>query len=397
MKPSLILSLLLLVSHGIDAAPRSWQQPNFVLLVAADLGREWLGCYGGEEIGTPEMDRLAANGLRFEACYAGAMPSISRVELLTGRYPFRTGWMWENDVPRFGPPELEPGREFTFARLLKAVGYQTAFAGVWGLNKVPENAASLRMHGFDASRVTTDLAAVESHVGGFMEAVKETPFCVCAFLPPVLESSGFREHVLAIDGMVGRLTAKLRELELDRRTVVILTAAGGTDGLEARAWDGQRVKGGRGTLLEVGINVPLIISGSYWVKRGQVTRDLVDLSDLMPTVVDLAGGRLPKGLELDGRVCSDLLSGRGLTQPREWIMAQHGHERVIRNARYKLYSNGRCYDVVADPLERHNLARSSNSEMIGERERLAMILRSLPEDRPLAFPYASRMIVRRPR
>jgi arylsulfatase A-like enzyme len=93
MKSSLFLFAFLLCLRCEGAAPRFWQQPNFVLLVAEDLGREWLGCYGGEEVKTPEIDRLAANGTRFVACYAGPMPSISRVELLTGRYPFRTGWM----------------------------------------------------------------------------------------------------------------------------------------------------------------------------------------------------------------------------------------------------------------------------------------------------------------
>ncbi|MBL6765656.1 MAG: sulfatase-like hydrolase/transferase [Verrucomicrobiae bacterium] len=379
-----------------SAAPRSWQQPNFVILVAEDLGREWLGCYGGQELKTTEIDRLAANGARFETCYAAPMPSISKVELLTGRYPFRSGWMWENDVPKSGPPELDPGREIVFARLLKDVGYTTGFAGVWNLNRPDEEGGLFRRHGFDRALPSGNLGAISDFVSGFLEESREAPFAVCAFLPSAASGAGFKDHVLGLNELVGRLMQRIHRLKLDSRTIVILTSACGTDGLVAKAWNNLHVKGGKGTLREVGINVPLIVSGSYWVKRGEVIRHLADFTDLLPTLLDLAGARPPKDRVIDGRSFAEALSGRELLNPREWILSQQGGDRVVRNPRYKLYSSGRYYDVLADPLESANLARTSNSEMIAERERLAAILRALPRDEPLAFPYARRIIVRRP-
>lgn len=398
----LLLFSLTLITVCCDAARRSWQQPNVVLLVAEGLGREWLGCYGGQEVLTPEIDRLAANGVRFETCYAAPMPSISRVELLTGRYPFRNGWLWENDVPTYGPPELDSEREICFPRVLQKAGYHTLIAGVWGLNDLSRGGEVLRAHGFDEQRVSTKEKALtrselDRSVEEFITAKRDQPFLACYFVPAAPSPTEFKQHVLGLDRLVGRLTEVIRQEELDRQTMVVLTSACGAEGVGVRAWDGRWVKGGKGTLTDVGINVPLIVSGSYWVERGRTSRQLVDFTDLLPTLADLAGARLPHDRTLDGRSFVGLLNGRGMRNPREWVFSQHGANRIVRNARYKLYSNGRYYDVLSDPLEEQNLHRTNNSEMIAERERLAKILRSLPADEPLAFPYARRIIVRRPR
>ncbi len=147
-------------------------------------------------------------------------------------------------------------------------------------------------------------------------------------------------------------------------------------------------------MTDVGINVPLIVSGTYRVRRGQVIRELVDFSDVFPTLIELAGGRLPRDQKIDGRSFAGLLKGQPGV-PREWIFSQYGSDRVIRNAQYKLYSNGRLYNLLGDPLEENNLARANVSEAIAERERLNVLLNALPEDAPLNFPYARRLMIRR--
>jgi len=379
--------LLLILWFAAGAAPEAAtraDKPNFLLLVADDLGREWLGCYGGQELQTPHLDRLANGGTRFETCYASSHGSVSLTELLTGRYPFRNGWMWDNDVPRWGPPSLRPEKETTFVRLLRDAGYATCFSGTWALNDLEKEPEALREHGFDEQRS-------EGGVVRFMKENQDRPFL--AWVEIATPPGEGKANARRIDDLVGTFVKAIETLKLYRETIVIFTSLNGSDGTTARAWD-RLVRGGKGRMTETGINVPLIVSGTYRVRRGQVIRQLVDFSDLFPTVLKLAGVRRVSGKVIDGRSFDWLLSGRG-GQPREWIFAQYGTYRVIRNGQYKLYSNGRFYNLQSDPLEEQNLARTNNSEAIAERERLAALLKAMPADQPLNFPYARRLMIRR--
>ncbi len=417
-------------------------KPNFVVIVVEDLGREWVSCYGSEENNTPNIDQLAREGVRFETCYASTQGSVSRVELLTGRYPFRTGWMWHNDVPQWGPPFFDWSKEITFARILKQAGYATAIAGRWGLNDLREHKDALKFHGFDEhcvwpgaekgeagdqspywnsivqrndQRIDSDKNTFvpdvfADFVVDFMKRNREQPFL--AYYPmllagkpwpslPANSGRGLNEHdafqalIGQIDATVGKLLRAVEELKLSRRTIIVLTSGCGSDGTSAKAW-GATVKGGKGRLTERGVNVPLIVHGIGQVSGGRVAKELVDFSDIFPTLCELASSRVPGSVQIDGKSFAHYLRGGSARQPREWVLAQYGHDRVIREARYKLYSNGRFYDVLNDPLETQNLTSANVSEIIGVKERLATVLRSLPKDQPLNFPMTRRMIVRRP-
>ena len=108
---------------------------------------------------------------------------------------------------------------------------------------------------------------------------------------------------------------------------------------------------------------------------------------MLPTLVELAKAKLPMGLTIDGRSIVDTLMGRsGSVVRREWIYSQLGKNRVLRDKRFKLWSDGRFYNTEADPLETKNLADSSDPETAAARKRLHDIMESTPEDAKLPWP-----------
>src|SRR5687768_2510451 len=138
---------ILLAIFGVFLASSTlcWGQarkPNFIVILADDLGAKELGCYGNTENKTPNLDALAKSGMRFETCWATPLCSPSRVELMTGRYAFRTGWyslIGRKLSPKPDSPQFDIGTaQVTFADLVKPLGYTTALSGKWQLSgKLP--------------------------------------------------------------------------------------------------------------------------------------------------------------------------------------------------------------------------------------------------------------------
>lgn len=136
------------------STPAASRLPNILLILADDLGHEVVNSYGGTSYKTPNIDSLAKSGMRFTSCYATPLCSPSRVELMTGRYGYRTGWI--NLIGRGQGEEMndyfDPKKEMTFARVLKQAGYATAIAGKWQLCEFPKHPDHLKECGFDQSR-----------------------------------------------------------------------------------------------------------------------------------------------------------------------------------------------------------------------------------------------------
>lgn len=153
MKRLLFLTLLLssfCIRHStFAAAPR----PNIVFIMLDNVGQEWFGCYGSEEGCTPNIDRLAATGMRAEHCYTPPVCGPSRTVLLTGRYPHRTGFRLHHDAALYGGGGLDPKREILFPRLFREAGYATAIAGKWQVNNLYDEPNVLTAHGFDEQLV----------------------------------------------------------------------------------------------------------------------------------------------------------------------------------------------------------------------------------------------------
>ncbi len=154
MIPRILLCVLGLILAGrATAATASAARPNIVFILLDNLGQEWFDCYGSEERCTPQIDRLAATGVRFTNCYTTTVCGPSRVQLLTGRYPFRTGWYLHHDAALYSGGGFDWKRETTIARVLRDAGYKTAIAGKWQVNNLYDEPDAIRQHGFQESLV----------------------------------------------------------------------------------------------------------------------------------------------------------------------------------------------------------------------------------------------------
>lgn len=372
--------------------------PNLVVIMADDLGMEGVGAYGGLSYETPNLDALAAGGMRFTHCFANPVCSPTRAQMLTGRYPFRNG------IPRiiYLPDEhrefLDPTKETSFATLLKQKGYATAMAGKWQLSFLNERDL-LADHGFDESqmwqifhngektsryanptmRQNGKVLQQELHGGygpaanvefliDFMRRHKEQPFLVyyTALLPhypweptpnsdePLQPANGvgdkryMKDMVEYLDSQVGQIVTALDELNLRDNTLVLFTGDNGCDQRITTKWtDGKvtrQVHGGKATMTDRGTRVPLIANWPGMIEAGKINNDLIDLSDVMPTLLELGQADQPKQY-MDGRSFVPQLFGR-TGHPREWIHAQYGAKRLVRNRDYMLLNGTTLRPVV---------------------------------------------------
>src|SRR5713226_8378981 len=130
MRRHQILLLAVLLDLGSTAFAAEATKPNIIFILADDLGLDGVGCYGSDKHKTPNIDKLAASGTRFEICYAAPLCGPSRCVLMTGRYAFRTGGL-TNQSWRKNGPGAKSADEFPIAKLLKQAGYATGMAGKW--------------------------------------------------------------------------------------------------------------------------------------------------------------------------------------------------------------------------------------------------------------------------
>ena len=136
-----------LAATALAGGPR--EKPNVVFIMVDDLGKDWIGCYGADEIRTPNIDRLADGGMTFHNAWSMPQCTPTRVTLLTGQYPWRTGWVNHWDVPRWGVGYFDWECHTTLATIVKSAGYRTAVAGKWQINDFRVEPEALKKHGFD--------------------------------------------------------------------------------------------------------------------------------------------------------------------------------------------------------------------------------------------------------
>lgn len=317
------------------AAPR--KPPNIVLIFCDDLGYGDLGPYGSK-IPTPNIDRLAEDGIRFtNMCSADPVCSPSRAALLTGRYPTRVG------VPRVFFPQDKDGldlHEVTLANVLKDRGYRTACVGKWHLGRPTEYLPTSR--GFDQyfgipysndmtprvllkdTQIVEEPAKLDSLTARYTEAAtqfvrasKGSPFFL--YMPhtfphiPLAASTRFRgkspqglygDVVEELDWSVGEVLRTLKEEGREKDTLVMFSSDNGP------WYQGSpgRLRGRKGSTYEGGIREPFLARWPGKIPRGKVTPALASLMDVFPTVTKLCGGKLPAA-PLDGIDMWPLLAG----------------------------------------------------------------------------------------
>ncbi|MDE0105713.1 MAG: sulfatase [Bryobacterales bacterium] len=347
-------------------------RPNFVLILADDLGYGDLASYGHPSFQTPHLDQMAAQGVRFTDFYV-PMPycAPSRASILTGRYPFRHGIVG-NPTPDNGVNDYGlPASEVTIAQALKHQGYAATCIGKWHLGHIPEYLPTKR--GFDSYfgilysndmrpvQLVEDDRVVEYPVVqgeltkrytqralGFIESHSNRPFFL--YLPhamphkPLAASEDFytphtphdlyADVIRELDWSVGQILTKLQELDLDRNTLVVFTSDNGP------SWGGSTggLRGMKGRTWEGGIRVPLI---AWWPGRitpGLVTNEVAASVDIFPTFLSLAGVPLPGGSTVDGRDMFPLMTAVDARSPHEAIFAMAGGRlHIVRSGRWKLH------------------------------------------------------------
>lgn len=398
-------------SVAIDgAADPAGVKPNIVFIMVDDLGKDWIGCYGADNIRTPRIDSLATNGLKFNAAWSMPQCTPTRATLLTGQYPWRTGWVNHWDVPRWGVGYFDWEMNTTFANVMKSAGYKTAIAGKWQINDFRVEPEALKNHGFDEWCVWTGYEGLNPPSGerywnpyvhtsegsktykgkygpdlycdfliDFMKANRDEPMMV--YFPMVLThgplvttpkdpdvKEKFDKHramVRYTDHLVGRIVDALDELEIRERTIVIFTTDNGSGGGVLGRINGVSPSGGKGKKFEGGICEPFIVNCPGMVPEGKQTNALTDFSDLLPTFAELGQAKIPIGLKLDGTSIAPLMLGKTQTSPRQWIMAMgygagrhdsdgiHARneymDRVIREQRFKVWVNtNKTIDKIFD-------------------------------------------------
>ena len=339
----------LLTGSFLAAADR----PNVILIMADDLGYETIAANGGTSYKTPSLDRLAAGGVRFTHCFVQPLCTPTRAQLMTGKYNVRNYIDFGNMDPQ----------AVTFGNYFKQAGYTTCIAGKWQLGRDPElpkkygfDEYCLWQHtrrppryanaGLEINGVEKDFSngeygpdAVNDYAIDFITRHKDSPFFL--YYPMILthgpyqptpdspdydrkavgenvnrDDRHFGEMVTYMDKLIGKLVARLEELKLREKTLLIFVGDNGT-GAGTRSMMGDKVViGGKGSTTEAGMRVPLIVSWPKTAASGKVNSDLVDSTDFLPTICAAAGINLPKDAKLDGR--SFLPQVRGETGLRLW-------------------------------------------------------------------------------
>lgn len=366
MVPALLrrfaLALSLSLSTFLQAAGPA-PKPNFVVIFIDDLGYGDIATFGSSKQKTPELDRMAAEGMKLTSFYAAPVCSASRAQIMTGCYAPRVS------VPAVffpaGNKGLNPS-EITVAERLKELGYATACIGKWHLGDQPEFFPT--RHGFDlylGIPYSNDMQRVAKETGKeviplvrndkveqlveeeaqslltaryteeavkFIQANREKPFFL--YLPhtaihlPLHPGNAFLgksangpygDWVEEVDWSTGQILKTLRDLKLDERTLVIFTSDNGP-WMHAKTKNyasAGPLRGSKGSTWEGGVRVPTIAWWPGKVKAGSVCDAVAANIDVLPTCVELAGGTLSPQPVIDGRSLAPILLGKSKESPRE--------------------------------------------------------------------------------
>ncbi|MFZ5830429.1 MAG: sulfatase, partial [Planctomycetota bacterium] len=367
-----------LFSCCFTTAQAAESKPNIVFILADDLGWTDLGCQGSKYYETPNLDRMAAEGMRFTngyTCAANCAPT--RAALMSGQYGPRTGVYTVGGTNRFDTTmrPLVPVEnlqnlaleKITVAEALKQGGYQTAMFGKWHLGN---NEFHPSHQGFDEAVVsagkhfnfsTQPKVAVGPEVYladfltdravDFIERKKDQPFFLYVphfgvhspyeakeeWIARFKDKPGVGGHrnpvyaamIASVDESVGRILRKIDELGLGEKTLVIFSSDnGGVGGYErlgiARdTTDNTPLRGGKGMFYEGGVRVPYVFRWTGKVAAGKVCDEPINSVDLYPTLLDVTGAARPEGYTLDGASYLPCLLSDGTAQLDRDVLFWH--------------------------------------------------------------------------
>ena len=376
--------ILVLMNPSFAEAQKSQQKkPNIIFILADDLGIGDVGCYGADNYKTPNIDKLASQGIRFTQAYTAPLCGPSRAMILTGRHLFRTGATNQDACGL-----LKPSAETMMPTYLKQAGYVSTAIGKWGqLSLEPSDWGFDEYLKFQGSGIywntqakgkTYLLNGVEKELKDneympevmhkqlvdFMTKNQNKPFLAYYSLShvhteilPTPDSKPdskniYADNITYMDKLVGQLRTELERLKLSDNTILVFFGDNGTAGgrADAATIGGRRLSGQKGSMLEGGGLVPCI---AYWpgvTPKGKVSGDLISAVDFVPTFAEIAGAKIPADKLLDGQSFNALLHGEK-GNPRTAIFVQLANMWYVKNAAWKLNQAGELFDMSKAPFE----------------------------------------------
>lgn len=410
-------------------------RPNVILIMADDQGWGDLSYTGNTNLNTPHIDALAENGISFENFYVQPVCSPTRAELLTGRYSGRLG-VYRTSA---GGERMNVG-ETTIAEILKEAGYQTAAYGKWhnGMQAPyhPNSRGFDDYYGFASGHWGNYFSPMLEHNGkivkgdgflvddltdhglDFIEKNRDNPFFL--YLPlntphspmqvpeaywnafkdkdlelkyegPEAENENFTRAALAmvanIDHNVGRITSKLKALELEEQTIVIYLSDNGPNGWR---YNGG-MRGRKGSTDEGGVRTPFFVQWKNQIAPGKQVSEIAGAIDLLPTLASLTGTEAKTKKPVDGRDLSPLL----LQTNQEWkkrTLFNHWRGKTsLRTQHYRLDHENRLYDMSEDRGQTKDISKEfsqvTDSLIATKKEWLATIAPPEKDDRPFTLGH----------
>jgi arylsulfatase A len=404
------------VSSTISRNAVVTDKPNIILFIANDFGFELPTYNGGQSYSTPNLDFMAANGLLFQQAYNHPDGSPSRMAILTGEYNFRNYVKWGY---------LPPGQKTIGNMLRDNAQYATCWVGKWQLNggdkrirgtgfnkylvylpigygqrehryKDPylyENAAYLP-DSVTAGKYSEDM--LYDYLANFIDSNRTKPFfAVYATLLPAqpwvptpddpdyptwnsandgtLENKKYFPGMVSyIDKIVGQVIQKLQDDGIADNTIIMWTSATQSDKKIISQWRGQTVTGTKTNTSKAGTNIPLLVYWPSQIPPGSRSQTLVDFTDFLPTLADIAHIPLPTDYGiLDGTSFYDNMMNF-ISKDRDWVFCHWDNnpidnvppERFINDTTYKLYDtvgkgNGKFYKISEDFYEKNPIPDSA--------------------------------------
>lgn len=425
---SVLLVLTALFCLGLPTQATVEDRPNIVLIMADDMGFECVTANGGETYQTPVLDQLAKQGVRFTSGYSQPICTPTRVQIMSGLYNSRNYTRFghlDKSITTFANLLQDAGYATCVTGKWQLNGgySQPPTAGfdapghfgfdeyaLWQVtriqNKKPNRFANpgLEINGeerdFRDGAYGPDL--LNDYACDFIQrqAKAKQPFLL--YYPMILphwpfeptpdsddwdpdyrkddpfekntaESRNrkslkhFKDMVAYTDKMVGKVLQQLEDAGVRDNTLVIFTGDNGTDVFLTSQFKGKPYPGGKGKTTLNSTHVPLIVDWPGQAKAGSVCEELIDFTDILPTLLDAANVPIPKDFRHDGRSFIPLIKGEA-GNPRDWVYcwsnssgtAKEAHEYAMTK-QYKLYKDGRLYDYTKDFFEKSPIAEADRT------------------------------------
>lgn len=420
-----LVSAALLPTLLLAKGDRPAEKPNFIFIVADDMGYGDIGCFGNKEIRTPNLDHMATDGMVLRNFHTnGAASTPTRVGFLTGRYQQRAGmegvlltWNEQHKISGMQPEEI------TFAEILKEHDYKTALYGKWHVGSAdkynPVNQGFDEFIGFKSGNVDyqnyRDTSGDEDWWDGlelkgdtgyatelinkysvdYINKNKDNPFCLyvahaCPHFPYMGPNDeayrvpnnlkqhqgsrkdrdvAYKEMIENMDEGIGHILEALKKNGIEQKTYVIFFSDNGPTGPGSSG----PFRGKKGTLFEGGHRVPAIFYRPGTIAPGQECQQPVMAMDLFPTMMHWAGiNYKPKDKKLDGMNVAGILQGKQL--PERPLFWRNGIGKAVSDGGYKLVIekqgkdgninvNKYLFNIKDDPKEQINLYESTPKEV----------------------------------